>query len=282
MSSWQPPIPAGALYSKPARQLGSAIALLAYCYDLVQRDGWLDLNLKTAALDMDEAYPTMKRWWLALADGPFFAEIQVHGRKGMRLHFNDIWLDWRILKARPVHAFGTETGSEMIPNDERNQVSGQKRDRNGTETGSEMIPIDRMYKEDQHDQESGSSSPIDRARENESPPTTRNDGGGDFVKILAREFDISRTKAREIAATGVDLETCLQSIRNCVEIGDRAGMGRMINRLIDAPPPPGQPYQRATARASPLPAHRNGRAPPPLSSGFQRAAIIETDLDKDF
>lgn len=38
---WQPPIPSGMLYSQPAQQLGSGLALLAYCYDKVQHDGWL-------------------------------------------------------------------------------------------------------------------------------------------------------------------------------------------------------------------------------------------------
>jgi hypothetical protein len=55
MGTWQPPIPAGALYSKAARQLGPAIALLGYCYDLIQRDGTLELRLKDAAGDMEES-----------------------------------------------------------------------------------------------------------------------------------------------------------------------------------------------------------------------------------
>jgi len=145
MAKWQPPIPAGALYSKAARTLGPALPLLAYCYDLVQRDGWLDLNLKDAAGDMDEHYPTVKRWWQLITDGPFLAEVQNHGRKGLRVRFKDVWIDWRILNARTSsnpfdNQIGTETGSEMIPNVDE----VPNRDRNGiiigTETGSEMIP----------------------------------------------------------------------------------------------------------------------------------------------
>jgi len=145
MASWQPPIPAGALYSKPARAIGPAIALLAYCYDLVQRDGWFDLSLKDATADMDEHYPTIKRWWQLLADGPFFAAIENHGRRGMRVQFKSVWIDWRILESRSTNnpfdnQIGTETGSEMIPNEQSGANRDHNRDTIGTETGSEMIP----------------------------------------------------------------------------------------------------------------------------------------------
>jgi len=147
MAKWQPPIPAGALYSKPARTLGPALPLLAYCYDLVQRDGWFDLNLKDAAGDMEEAYPTIKRWWQIITDGPFFAEVQNHGRKGLRVRFKDIWIEWRILKAREVvlETFGTETGSELIPNTDNTANRNGNGIIIGTETGSELIPQNNVY-----------------------------------------------------------------------------------------------------------------------------------------
>jgi len=141
MASWQPPIPAGALYSKAARALGPALPLLAYCYDMVDRDGCVKISLHTAASDMDEPYPTIKRWWSMVESGPFFAEVKKLGRNGMQLKFKTVWIDWRILESRPkTETFGAETGSEMIPNNETDTPVEIIRDVIGTETGSEMIP----------------------------------------------------------------------------------------------------------------------------------------------
>ena len=123
MASWQPPIPAGALYSKAARALGPALPLLAYCYDMVDRDGCVKISLHTAASDMDEPYPTIKRWWSMVESGPFFAEVKKLGRNGMQLKFKTVWIDWRILESRPkTETFGAETGSEMIPKQSGNKV----------------------------------------------------------------------------------------------------------------------------------------------------------------
>ena len=139
MAKWQPPIPAGALYSKPARILGPALALLAYCYDKVSSDGWFTLSLKAEATDdLDEAYPTIKRWWQSLEAGPFFAEVQKHGRNGMRVRFKDGWLDWRILAARgKTDPFGTDTGSEMIP---QQNVYGTHDSDQATSVGAQSAP----------------------------------------------------------------------------------------------------------------------------------------------
>lgn len=146
MASWQPPIPAGALYSKAARNLGPALPLLAYCYDKVRRDGTFKLSLKEVAGDMDEAYPTVKRWWQLLADGPFFKSIENHGRNGLLVTFKDVWLDWRILSTRTENTFGTEAGSEMISNNEDKVNRGVIGIINGSQSGSEMIPDDQCIK----------------------------------------------------------------------------------------------------------------------------------------
>lgn len=136
MASWQPPIPAGALYSKPARAIGPAIALLAYCYDLVQRDGWLELSLKDAASDMEESYQNIKRWWWLLKDGPFFAATEDHGRKGWKARFKDVWIDWRILNSRPStddQFSRSNEGTELDLDDTQGQLKVNSRSNEGTE-----------------------------------------------------------------------------------------------------------------------------------------------------
>ena len=115
MATWQPPIPAGALYSKAARALGPALPLLAYCYDLVGRDGDFDIVLKDAAGDMEEPYQTMKRWWAIVSAGPFFAEVTDRGKLGFRVKFKPVWIDWRILSARPQANNPIESSTNEVP-----------------------------------------------------------------------------------------------------------------------------------------------------------------------
>lgn len=178
MASWQPPIPSGALYSKPARALGPALALLAYFYDLVRRDAWIEFSLHDVASDIGEPYPNIKRWWQAIEAGPFFCEVHKRGRKGIRACFKDYWLDWRIIQARDDDKpFGTETGSEMTPNVKKDAGNGIK---NGTETGSETIPNDDVY--GTHDS--------DQADHDPPPPKTQPPrvGGGGVADPLLSEL----------------------------------------------------------------------------------------------
>lgn len=231
---WQPPIPAGALYSKAARDLGPALPLLAYCYDLVQRDGWFTLNLHDAASDMEESYPTIKRWWQNVAAGPFFAEVQARGRKGIRAHFKDIWIDWRILSTRKRDEIGPETGSEVIPNDE----TGDIRDGNGTETGSEVISSPRMYKVLHNDQESDLPTPT-------SSPTPHEQTQPDqqLVMMMLGKGIRSDKVLAQIASMGLDYATVEQSIDNLLD--DNASIQSIVRLLLTSPPSPGNPYPRA-------------------------------------
>jgi hypothetical protein len=94
---WHPPIPAGKLYSAPALQLGTGLALLVYLYDGVQRDGWVDVSLEQAAADLGVPYRTVKDWWKRLREGPFFSDQQDRGKRGWRVRLADDWLDWHVM-----------------------------------------------------------------------------------------------------------------------------------------------------------------------------------------
>lgn len=95
MRRWQPPIPAGALYAPATEPLGPAVRMLAWCYDQVERDGWLTVRLDSAAVDLGKPYGTIKDWWRLLRSGPFFSAKQDTGHNGYRVRFADDWLDWR-------------------------------------------------------------------------------------------------------------------------------------------------------------------------------------------
>ena len=114
---WQPPIPSGALWSKPMRGLGPAKALIEYCYDIVRRDGWCHFKLVDVADAMGEPYITVKRWWKTVEDANeqhgFFAEIKRRGDLGIEVQLAARWLDWRIA-ARPEQD-GPEEVSKVIP-----------------------------------------------------------------------------------------------------------------------------------------------------------------------
>mgnify|MGYP000007449774 CR=1 FL=1 len=98
MTTWQPPIPSGALYSPAAIELGAGIALLAWCYDQIERDGSLQVRLEQAAADIGKPYGTVRDWWKLMKDGPFFSEVAPQGRKGWRAKFKPKWVDWRIVE----------------------------------------------------------------------------------------------------------------------------------------------------------------------------------------
>lgn len=169
MASWQPPIPSGALYSKPARKLGAGVALLGYLYDTVLTDGWVDVNLHEAAVAMDAPYPTVKSWWQMIKVSGILAEIQDRGRNGIRARFDDYWLDWRILSVRkavemsvsetsrypekpetptPVATAVAQTvnGTSDDPDYEDGKHSGVIREVNGSYSGSSDVPIGQVYK----------------------------------------------------------------------------------------------------------------------------------------
>mgnify|MGYP000852737713 CR=1 FL=1 len=97
MGTWQPPIPSGVLYSPPALDLGPALAMLAWCYDGVEHDGTVRVQLDQAAATLNKPYRTIKDWWRQLRAAPIFAEVRDCGRQGYVVRFEDDWLDWRIM-----------------------------------------------------------------------------------------------------------------------------------------------------------------------------------------
>lgn len=121
MGKWQPPIPSGALWCKPMRDLGPAKALVEYCYDIVMRDGWCRFKLVEVADAMEEPYINVKRWWKAIQDANetmrLFSEVKNRGVRGIEVRFNDKWIDWRILNNRTEapEPNGTEEVSTLIP-----------------------------------------------------------------------------------------------------------------------------------------------------------------------
>jgi hypothetical protein len=149
MATWQPPIPQGALYSKPARDLGPALALLGWCYDAVQRDGWLNLSIKEAAGAMDEPYHTVKKWWGRLRDSEFFTEVVDHGRDGFKVRFADEWLDWRILSTRAVKERSrTDEVPEMVLETAQPIAQGALKDCSRSDEGSDLVLEEKCIKED--------------------------------------------------------------------------------------------------------------------------------------
>lgn len=96
--TWQPPIPAGALYRPESLALGSALALLGYCYDRVERDGSISLRLDRAADQMKKPYGTIKDWWALLKTSGIFSDARDQGKKGWWAQFDPNWLDWRIMQ----------------------------------------------------------------------------------------------------------------------------------------------------------------------------------------
>lgn len=274
---WIPPIPYGALYSKPARDLGHALALLGWCYDNVTTDGWLDMNLQEIAGELDTPYRTLKLWWRALRESPFIAAAQDRGRRGLRIRMADDWIDWRILEARII-----KNGAENSPSTEKNrpemgQVSAPEI-QNGTEmgrkwdgNGAENSPSTFAYKGTHDFQESES-------HETTSSPTPRVKRTPDraMVMMLISKGVQSEAVANEIAAMGLDYDTVEQSVDNM--LANKASVAAIVRFLRSTPPDPGQPYPRARAPTHtvtvdvPPPQERPSK---PVLSAAERRALLE-------
>jgi hypothetical protein len=141
---------------------------------------------------------------------------------------------------------------------------------------SKRSPHDHLDESDHHTITSGESdqeaitltskrSPHD-PKNHDLPYSESHDGDGDGDGDRARESffrelrkrEISRTKARQIAASDLDPSTVLASIDNLIAAGK--SIGHIINLLEDTPPAKGQPYERPTnGRADHAP-HRPKRA----------------------
>lgn len=154
MKKWQPPIPAGALCSPDAIAINTALPLLGWCYDQVQRDGWLDIDLHEVAGAIEVPYHTVKKWWADLKNSSFITEVNKHGRNGMRVRLADDWLDWRSRDTQ-------HSVSNPVPNTEQ---SGLNRDLIGTGMVPNMVPNKSSNKVLNNDQESEGSGGDKRPR----------------------------------------------------------------------------------------------------------------------
>ena len=157
---WQPPIPSGALWSKPMRSLGPAKALIEYCYDIVRRDGWCHFKLVDVADAMGEPYITVKRWWKTVEDANeqhgFFAEIKRRGVLGIEVQLAARWLDWRIA-ARPeqdgpeevskvIHLAQEEGSKEVSKLILFDGINPREVSKEVSKEGSDLIPLAPAYK----------------------------------------------------------------------------------------------------------------------------------------
>ena len=157
---WQPPIPSGALWSKPMRSLGPAKALIEYCYDIVRRDGWCHFKLVDVADAMGEPYITVKRWWKTVEDANeqhgFFAEIKRRGVLGIEVQLAARWLDWRIA-ARPeqdgpeevskvIHLAQEEGSKEVSKLILLDGINPREVSKEVSKEGSDLIPLAPAYK----------------------------------------------------------------------------------------------------------------------------------------
>lgn len=289
---WQPPIPSGALWCKPMRDLGPAKAIIEYCYDIVGRDGWCSFKLTEIAEAMEEPYINLKRWWGVIQKANeqhhFFAEIKHRGVRGFEVRFSHQWIDWRILSTRPESAPPRSTKevsedvSTVIPLEDETAPSSIKRSTNEV---SELIPLPRMYKVLHNDQDSSlptSSSPTPQAQQTQPDQP--------MVMMMLGKGIRSDKALAQIASMGLDYSTVEQSIDNLLD--DNASIPAIVRLLLTNPPAPGQPYPRARAPAlagaaggtySTRNGHSNGKHLRQSTGGDrERGTITETNLDDGF
>lgn len=238
---WHPPIPAGRLYSSDALDLGPALAMLIWCYDNVNRDGTIEVQLPQVTTDIGKPYGTIKDWWRMLRLGPFFCEQIDRGKRGWVVRMAEDWIDWHVM-ANNYPSKSSESRDINLEDVESSVKAASKRRQSRNVNLEETA-----YKEIQHDQNPTSSSQLE----------TSSDDVDDFVRGLLREFPISRSTARKIALTGADLETVAQSLRNNGDLRDPRSYGKILDRILGAPPEKGKPYENPSGKPPAL----NGTGP---------------------
>lgn len=149
---WHPPVPSAKLYSPEALQLGSGLALLLWCYDNIQRDGSVEINLQRVAADIGKPYGTIREWWRALQSSSILASATDRGKRGWLVVLDSEWIDWRVMRHNYPDPQPQSTSNQRrdsdVENDERsvNAASTQNERRN--------LDVDPIYKEDHLDQDS--------------------------------------------------------------------------------------------------------------------------------
>lgn len=154
--------------SKAVRNIGSAVVFLHWCYEAVQRDGTIDVQIADVAEYLEESYYTVRKWWSVIKDGPWFVEVHDRGKRGFKVRMADDWLSWR-----PVRTSVPSTNGQMqntvleedteVPNDALNDDEMPvKLPSNASEMQNRAFD-GRMYKVLQDDQESGVVGAFDKA-----------------------------------------------------------------------------------------------------------------------
>lgn len=123
MATWHPPIPAGKLYSGPAIKLGSALAMLIWCYDGIQRDGTIEVQLEQVQHELGVSYRTIKDWWRLLKSGPFFCEQIDRGRRGWVVRMADDWIDWHVMNNNYPRQGQSSAPQEQVSRTDEGQES---------------------------------------------------------------------------------------------------------------------------------------------------------------
>lgn len=175
MATWHPPIPTGKLYSEDALKLGSGLALLVWCYDGIQRDGHIDIELNKLPAEFGVSYRTVKDWWASLRTGPFFSKLVDRGHLGWRVWLSEDWIDWHVMKNNYPEGQETTLGSspdegqDSALDDAQSPLKVRSKSAQGQKNGFEQS----AYKEDHHLIESSSSGGDGGGQKSRSPPHVR-------------------------------------------------------------------------------------------------------------
>lgn len=162
MATWHPPIPAGRLYSSDALDLGPALAMLVWCYDNIERDGTIEIQLNKLAVEFGKSYRTIKDWWAALRAGPFFCETIDRGKRGWIVRLADDWIDWHVMAnnypSRPGQ--GQDTALDDKGEGKNSALEARQvpvKSRSSPDEGQNTALEASAYKVDHHDQNPSSS-----------------------------------------------------------------------------------------------------------------------------
>ena len=274
MATWHPPIPAGKLYSEDAIKLGSALAMLVWCYDGVQRGGTLEVSIEKAAQELNTPYRTVKEWWRLLRQGPFFSKQVDRGKRGWVVTMADEWLDWHVMNNNYPPVQGQEKdvveqshadtrskpgiGQEMALKGEDTARQSPVKARSKPGIGQEMALKGSAYKVDHIDHKTGESS-AKKTHEKSREPRTQasldflHEGVVIWKRVTSKKY-ISPVSATLIAKTVTDYAYWEKCVSGWVLAGNKPDN---VQGMVDWYEHPGRMEQRQNG---------NGRRPDPVDN----------------
>lgn len=251
--------------------------MLIWCYDQIDRDGRIEVQLPAVATDIGRPYGTIKDWWRMLRAGPFFCEQIDRGRRGWVVRMSEDWIDWHVMGNNYPSKPTSQPSSDFEETQSAASKSGESRNVNlndgessvkapsKSSKGRNVSLESSAYKEDHHDQK-----PDRTLRAKRAPPM------GDHQRLLAAYQDALGYKIPNGGKEGPAAKKILDagySVEQAIEVYQTLKAGFWADKHLSLH----KVYEELGAVLSAPKVYRNGTHQSKRPKGHQSERPVRTD-----